>query len=155
VNSGHCVKMYTMAGRRGLTSSIIINVLNWSMMYWSTIQIKTVSPSELFPCNQILFAYGTFRCKGWNSVHRNFPSQWGCPRLCPKPFLYLVQIADLPASSECTRAKFADDTAVLGTDSDPAIATRKLQANLETKLIAPGRPTSHSLHEEKHDPGSI
>jgi hypothetical protein len=34
------------------------------------------------------------------------------------------------ASSESTTATFADDTAVLTTDSDPAIASQKLQTNL-------------------------
>jgi hypothetical protein len=33
-------------------------------------------------------------------------------------------------SPESTTAKFADDTAVVVTDSDPAIASHKLQTNL-------------------------
>jgi hypothetical protein len=41
--------------------------------------------------------------------------------------LYLLYNADLPSSSECITATFANDTAVLATDSDPAIASHKLQ----------------------------
>jgi hypothetical protein len=44
--------------------------------------------------------------------------------------LYLLYIADLPTLPESTTANFADSTALLATDSDPAIASQKLQTNL-------------------------
>jgi hypothetical protein len=46
------------------------------------------------------------------------------------PLLYLMYTADLPTSPTATIATFADDTAVLATDSDPAVASQKLQAHL-------------------------
>jgi hypothetical protein len=44
--------------------------------------------------------------------------------------LYLLYTADLPTSPESTTATIGGDTAVVATDSDPAIAAQKLQANL-------------------------
>jgi hypothetical protein len=44
--------------------------------------------------------------------------------------LYLIYNADLPTSTESTTATIAENTAVLATDSDPAIASHKLQTNL-------------------------
>jgi hypothetical protein len=46
------------------------------------------------------------------------------------PLLYLLCTADLPSSSEYATTTFADDTAVVAMDSDPAIASQKLQTDL-------------------------
>jgi hypothetical protein len=46
------------------------------------------------------------------------------------PLLYLLYTADLPTSPESITATFSDDTPVVATDSDPTIASHKLQNNL-------------------------
>jgi hypothetical protein len=45
------------------------------------------------------------------------------------PLLYLLYTADLPISLESTKT-FADDTAVVATNSDPAITSQKLQTDI-------------------------
>jgi hypothetical protein len=46
------------------------------------------------------------------------------------PLLYLLYTADLPTLPESTIATFTDESAVVATDSDPAIASQKLQTDL-------------------------
>jgi hypothetical protein len=45
--------------------------------------------------------------------------------------LYLIYTADLPTTDNTTIATFADDTALLAIDSDPALASQKLQQHLD------------------------
>jgi hypothetical protein len=44
--------------------------------------------------------------------------------------IYLLYTADLPTSPGSTTATFADDTAVVATESDPALASQKLQTDI-------------------------
>jgi hypothetical protein len=46
------------------------------------------------------------------------------------PLLYLLYTADLPTSPRTLRATFADDTSIITTDSDPAVASHLLQTDL-------------------------
>jgi hypothetical protein len=46
------------------------------------------------------------------------------------PLLYLLYTADLPTSPESTITTFMDDTAILATDPDPAIASDGLQFSI-------------------------
>jgi hypothetical protein len=47
------------------------------------------------------------------------------------PLLYLLYTADLPTTNNTTTATFADDTALLATNSDPALASQQLQYHLD------------------------
>ena len=47
------------------------------------------------------------------------------------PLLFSIYTADLPISNEVTIATFADDTALLATHADPAIASSTLQRSLD------------------------
>jgi hypothetical protein len=44
--------------------------------------------------------------------------------------VYFMYTANLPTSPTTTTATFADNTAILATDSDPAVAPQKLQTHL-------------------------
>jgi hypothetical protein len=46
------------------------------------------------------------------------------------PVLYLIYTSDLQTSDNTTTATFGDDTAILATHEDPAIASMKLQATI-------------------------
>jgi hypothetical protein len=46
------------------------------------------------------------------------------------PLLYLLYMADLPTSPRTFIATFTDDTSILTTDSDPAVASHLLQTDL-------------------------
>jgi hypothetical protein len=79
--------------------------------------------------------------------------------------LYLLYTADLPTSPESTTGTFADNTAVVAMDSDPAIASQKLQTDLlaiqdwfkKWKMKSNKSKFNHvkSLHEEKYASRSI
>jgi hypothetical protein len=96
------------------------------MAHRTSVKVKTVSHSELFP---ILKSY-------LHSKHFLVEVQTEYTELSPVkagvlgPSSYLLYTADLPTSPESTTATFADDTAVVATASDPAIASQNLQTNL-------------------------
>jgi hypothetical protein len=92
------------------------------VVYWTPVQVKTVSPSELYHFTQILSEYRHLLVKV-ETEYTELGSILG-------PLLYLLYTAELPASTESTTTALADDTAVLATDSDPGIASQKLQTNL-------------------------
>jgi hypothetical protein len=72
-----------------------------------------------------------FLVKIENDYTQLFPDNAGVPQgSVLGPLLYLLFTADLPILPEITSATFADDTAVIATDNDPAIASHKLQTNL-------------------------
>ena len=96
-------------------------------------KIKKILPH---PYYSILKSYLTNRqfivkCLGASSA--TFPIESGIPQgNVLGPLLFSIYTADLPISNEVTIATFADDTALLTTHADPAIASSTLQRSLDT-----------------------
>ena len=74
-----------------------------------------------------------FRVKVDNNYSDLFPIHAGVPQgSVLGPLLYLLYTSDIPTSINTTIATFADDTALLATDSNPVTASLNLQTNLNS-----------------------
>jgi hypothetical protein len=101
------------------------------MAHRTTVQTKTISSLKLLHHPQILPTKQTLLVKIENEYSSLFPIHAGIPQGIVLGFLlYFLFTADRSTSPETSTATFTDDTAVLASDTNPAIATSKLQTHL-------------------------
>jgi hypothetical protein len=101
------------------------------MTHWAPTQATTISPLNYYLILKSYLLNRHFQVKIEDSYTGLLPVNAGVPQgSILGPLLYLLYTADLPTSPNSTIATFADDTAILATDPDPAIATQKLQTSL-------------------------
>jgi len=72
-----------------------------------------------------------FQVKMENTLSQYYPVQAGVPQgSVLGPLLYFIFMADIPTSDDTLIATFADDTAILSSDTNPIRASEKLQQHL-------------------------
>jgi hypothetical protein len=137
--------------------------ISQSMALCITVQVKTISPFELFPYPTCKTAISSSKLK--MSIRNSLPlTQEYSKVVTLGHYFYLLFTADLPISPETTPETFVDDTALIVKDNYPAIASSKLQTNLlaiqswlaKWRMKANGSKSTHIIHHAKRhvSPGS-
>jgi hypothetical protein len=95
-------------------------------------KLRQSLPLNYFLLFESYLNYRRFRVKVGNEYSDLLPVHAGVPQgSVLGPLLYLLYTSDLPSSPDITTATFADDTAILALDPNPAIASLKLQKILD------------------------
>lgn len=94
-------------------------------------KIKCLLPQCTHKILESYISNRLFRVKYNEHVTRNYSIKAGVPQgSVLGPTLYLIYTSDLPKSNILTISTFADDTAILFSHTDPAIASRELNIYL-------------------------
>ena len=96
-------------------------------------KLKKLLPHTYYSILKSYLTNRQFMVKYADAITTTFPMEAGIPQgRVLGPLLFSIYTADLPISNEITIATFADDTALLATHADPAIASSTLQRCLDS-----------------------
>jgi hypothetical protein len=91
-------------------------------------KLRKQLPEQIFLILKSYIADRYFQDKIENTFSQYYPVQSGVPwGSVLGPLLYLIFTADIPTSADTLIATFADDTAIMSSDSRPDRASEKLQ----------------------------
>jgi hypothetical protein len=120
--------------RKQYCSATFLNITQAFDKVWHTgllYKLKLSLPLNYFIISKSYQQNKHFLLKIKNDYAELSPVNAGVPQGSVfRSLLYLLFTADLPISPETTSATFADDTAVIATDSDPAITSTIVETNL-------------------------
>jgi hypothetical protein len=115
-------------------SAAFLDISQASDEVWHTglqYKIRQFLPLNYFLLIKSYLQNGHFLVKVANEYSDLTPVNAGVPQgSVLGPLLYVLYTADLPTSDGKLTATFADDTAILTTDSDPTVASQLLKTNL-------------------------
>ena len=94
-------------------------------------KLRKLLPDQIFLILKSYITERYFQVKIENTLSQYYPVQSGVPQgSVLGPLLYLIYTADVPTTADTLIATFADDTAIMSSDTRPHRASEKLQQHL-------------------------